>query len=76
MQGIIQAYLNTIKFALLWLVALIPAAVAAQLLGRSIAGAFNWDDQIPMAVSFFATLALEVWAYDRYREWQYRRSIR
>jgi hypothetical protein len=76
MYGIIQAYLNTFKFALLWLTALVPAALAAQLLGRSIAGIFDWDDQLPMAVCFFAALALEGWAYDSYRRWQYFRSIR
>jgi len=76
MHGIIQAYLDTFKFALLWLGALVPASIAAQLLGRGIAGIFNWDDQIPMAVCFFAALALEVWAYDRYCQWQYLRSIR
>jgi hypothetical protein len=76
MHGIMQACLDTFKFALLWLGALVPTCIAAQLLGRGIAGIFNWDDQIPMAVCFFAALALEVWAYDRYCQWQYLRSIR
>ena len=76
MHWLARAYVDRIKFTLLFVAALASAGFAAQFLGRYIARIFDWDGQLLVAACFFAALALEAWVYDRYLLWRLFRKNR
>jgi hypothetical protein len=76
MYWIIQAYIERFKFWGMVMAALIPPGLIGPAVGRYIAKLFDWDDQLIMAACFFAVLAAEVYAYDRFNRWRFFRKLR
>jgi hypothetical protein len=73
---LVQAYIEKFKFWGMVGAAMILPGIFASKVGRYIAKVVSWDDSLPMAVCFFAALALEVWAYDQFMRWRFFRANR
>jgi hypothetical protein len=76
MYWLIQAYIGRFKFWGMVMAAIIPPALIGPPVGRYIAQLFDWDDQLLMGACFFALLAAEVYAYDRFQRWRYFRKLK
>jgi hypothetical protein len=76
MHGLIEAFVEWFKFLGMVVAAMIPAGLLGPPIGRYFAKLIGWDDGLLMAGCFFAILAAEAYAYDRFQRWRYSRNLK
>ena len=76
MHWLWRAYVEKFSFWGMVVMAMLPAGIIAQVVGRYLGKLWDIDDQLLIGACFFIVLVAEGYAYDRLRWWWYFRKRR